>query len=54
MLQLNEREKALDTLRAAFKLFPEDIRIKKKIAKVYERIGVIDMARQFDSSIGKK
>jgi len=54
LLQLNEREKALDTLRAAFKLFPEDIRIKKKIAKVYERIGVIDMARQFDSSIGKK
>ncbi len=54
LLQLDEKEKALDTLRSAFKLFPSDIRISKKTAKIYERMGVIDMARQFDPSIGKK
>lgn len=54
LLQLNEREKALDTLRSAFKLFSSDTRITKKIAKIYERMGIIDMARQFDPSIGKK
>lgn len=54
LLQLNEIEKALDTLRSACKLFPNDVRIKKKIAKVYEKIGSIDMARQFDPTIRKK
>lgn len=54
LLQLNEREKALDTLRSAFKLFSSDTRITKKIAKIYERMGILDMARQFDPSIGKK
>ncbi len=54
LLQANDKEKSLDTLRSAFKQFPSDMRIPKKIAKIYESMGVLDMARQFDPSIGKK
>lgn len=54
LLQAKDREKALDILRLAFRKYPSDTRISKKIAKVYEKMGVIDMARQFDPSIIKK
>lgn len=54
MLQSADREHALDTLRSAFRLFPSDKRISKKIGKIYEQMGVIDMARQFDPAIRKK
>jgi tetratricopeptide (TPR) repeat protein len=52
-LRVKKREKALDVLRTAGTSFPRDRRIPEKVAEIYRRDGITQLAVQYEQQAEK-